>query len=144
MDDQILVSYLAGVFDGEGSITTFKRRDPGRRPIARPSILVRMAWLPTLNKFLERFGGKIRRCCASTETHKALFEWSLRSHREQATFLSAILPLLGEKRVQAQLLLAYLAERLKHPLRRMPQSVFDLGQILHDRLRVEKRVHFGP
>jgi intein/homing endonuclease len=143
VDDVIQVAYLAGIFDGEGTITTRKRREKGRRATVRPYIQVKMAWLPTLNKFLERFGGAVRRCNRSCETNKALFKWELLSHRRQTAFLTAALPFLGEKRTQAELLLDYLMAREKHPPRIISQELFNLSQVLHERLREEKRVHFG-
>jgi hypothetical protein len=142
-NDDVLVAYLAGIFDGEGTISTRKRKEKKRRATVRPSVQIKMAWLPTLMKFLERFGGAVRRCHAGIETNKALFQWSLLNHSRQLLFLKTVLPFLGEKRSQAELLIAYLTVRACHPARRMPLEVFDLSQLLHDQLRFEKKKDFA-
>jgi hypothetical protein len=82
-DDRLLIAYLAGIFDGEGSISIRFRTDKGRRPTVRPWVSIKMAWLPTLDKFLGRFGGAIRRAHKKCETNKALFEWMLHGHEKR-------------------------------------------------------------
>lgn len=91
------LAYLAGFFDGEGSIG-----------IAGSSLQVRVVntYLPILEKFQDAFGGVIAPHNKGDEKTRLTWEW--RCYGDTAAqALGALLPLLNEKAAQAYLGLHY-------------------------------------
>lgn len=85
--------YLAGFFDGEGSIG-----------IAGTSLQVRVvnSYRPTLERFQRAFGGVV--AVHHTGDDKTRLTWEWRVYGDTAAhFLTTILPLLNEKAAQAYL-----------------------------------------
>jgi hypothetical protein len=104
--------YLAGHFDGEGSIYMTARRECGR---ARLRITVTSAYRPTLEAYQRRFGGHIGP--SSRSVNHDLSRWMLDDMMSMHSFLSAIQPFSREKRSQIDAAVAYLTERLGSPIR---------------------------
>lgn len=89
--DTLTLSYLAGFFDGEGSIGFYSRS---------PRITVVNTYLPILKQFKTIFGGSIIKRQKVEEHHKYSYAWVLCGNKID-TVLTTLLPYLKEKRKQA-------------------------------------------
>lgn len=93
-------AYLAGLFDGEGSIN-----------VSRGTIRLRinMTSEETLRHLEATFGGKLhRRPAPASPRHKQQWTWSVERQADMRFMLNRLLPLLVTKRRQADLALHYL------------------------------------
>src|SRR5258708_7075513 len=100
------LEYLAGFFDGEGSVSITKVRPKSNLPYAGCGIraTVTNTYRPVLQELHERFGGNINVRIRRADHHKQGYEWQ--AHGSDArNFLSAILPYLNEKYQQVVLAL---------------------------------------
>jgi len=102
-------SYLAGLVDGEGCITAFRRRAHSESRERHPSAVggIRIAMCaPDLIQWICSFAGvgKVYFLPARKKTHKDCWLWQP-GLQGSARFLEAILPYLRLKRQQATLLI---------------------------------------
>lgn len=101
------LAYLAGYFDGEGSICM---GSGGRRStIPQLATQVRSGDKTVLDRFAETFGGTVitpkhRRYKDSWNRKRQIFAWALKGQKAQ-DFLRQILPFLDTKRHPAELAL---------------------------------------
>lgn len=103
-----MLEYLAGFFDGEGSI--YLRRRPRRKS---PTYDLRMhaygADLRPLYLLQKKFGGYVYRHRGPTETHQTAYVWEA-SLMQSPEVLSQLAPHLIVKKAQALLALRFLRE----------------------------------
>jgi hypothetical protein len=124
MADLVLLAYLAGIIDGEGTIgiTEVTRPLGDRRRVnstfrAYLSITMTEPTIPLL--LAETFGGKVRTYPPRREGHKATMCWSIDSGRAAAA-CEQLLPYLRLKRQQAELVIAFRSRTKDWTTRRMP------------------------
>jgi hypothetical protein len=102
------IEYLAGYFDGEGTIGIQKRVGSKHRSNATTSyqltIKVANTYKPMLLEFQQRFGGHIaaRGISKQFPNSRPIYDWSVTGDAARA-FLVQITPYLLEKRSQAEL-----------------------------------------
>ena len=113
------LEYLAGIFDGEGSISINKcnlARYKYRNPRYTARVLFGMVDERPVKEFKRRFGGYLVRR-TNQGGLRPMWNWSIAGNKIVLNFLEQIMPLLVVKRAQAELLYKYLKER-KTPYRR--------------------------
>lgn len=105
---KLSLGYMAGYFDGEGSIGLYKtlKYKNRRTPVWAYSrrITVTNTYLPILKKFKKLFGGSILEY-SDKHRHKRCYYWKLNSKSMIINFLNFIYPSLHEKKRQARLML---------------------------------------
>jgi hypothetical protein len=105
--DSIQLSYLAGIFDGEGWVTiyTAKGRKPGHAPIRFTlQIGVANAYLPVLVELQDLFGGCVE--TAGKPVNMQVYRWVAPS-KLAWTFLRCIRPYLRIKALQADIAIEF-------------------------------------
>ena len=114
--DELL--YLAGFFDGEGSIGLYYRSKVCTSgPVLIIGISNTYPW--SLQRYQRAFGGTVCNLAAATVRRRRAWQWKQASAAGEKT-LRELLPYLGEKRLQAEVGLEYQAWR-----RTQPQKSFD-------------------
>ena len=104
-------AYLAGLIDGEGSITIDRCGKSGGCPASRLQLVLRIT--STSKKLLEYSNkvtrdGKITLKRKSTLNHRACYEWRTRNHHA-SRILFFLLPYLLLKKDQAELAIKFAA-----------------------------------
>lgn len=112
------IGYLAGLFDGEGSIYG------GLNPKPCLHIVCTMTTPDPLKLFHEAFGGSLKSYAPTKGQKTPMWRWGVCSAIEQEAFLTAVLPWLIVKKPQAELALQYL-QTIKKGLH-LTEEVFDL------------------
>lgn len=92
--------YLAGFFDGEGSISLIKNKEKSGKVGFQLVIHLSNTNLKILEKYKELFGGSIYITKRLTERHKQAYYWTARS-KTALMFLEKIKPYLFIKKRQA-------------------------------------------
>lgn len=106
MTDAQLIPYLAGFFDGEGTISiSHYKRDGGGYQL---QIAVSQNERAPLEIFQTRFGGKIY-SQKWEKVKRAFYSWQLTNREEKRVFLEAVSPFLIVKKREAEIALAFLA-----------------------------------
>lgn len=99
----VSLDYLAGFFDGEGSVAIIRADKGGAH--RSPTYVLRVSVAGTnpapLKMFAEKFGGGIYAKRMYSDAHTPSFDWVIQARRA-AEFLSAIAPLLVVKRNEAE------------------------------------------
>lgn len=102
--DRDFVIYAAGLFDGEGCITTGKNGDH-----IHIVLTVKMTDESIVHLFYEKFGGCFYSIPENRLTNrKALFQWMLKVSDSVLGVLDLMLPYLRVKREQAELAVSFL------------------------------------
>ena len=100
-----LLAYVAGIFDGEGSISISARESHGYRTIGVSICVVNTKeWLITFLKM--QFGGYIYFRDTPESQHKNSWQWT-KQGKKAVEFLELILPYLQLKRPQAELAIQF-------------------------------------
>ncbi len=104
-----LLSYLAGLFDGEGCITLTRYKPEGQVIYSNYMVVVKVRMCNELvvRLFQQTFGGKVRHCKPKKSQWSETWEWYLTTP-EFLPFLTDILPYLILKRPNAEIALYYL------------------------------------
>ena len=104
------LAYLAGILDGEGTITISRQpRMKQLRPYFCPRVTIVNTWEPLLSWILNRFPvghSGIKRYAPSTGGTKTVYLWSV-ENRAMRPLLRELLPYLIVKRRQAELVLQW-------------------------------------
>jgi hypothetical protein len=111
-NEDIDMSYIAGVMDGDGSFSLCKLQ--GCRNTLYFPLLQCSTWRSFIDFLKEKIGGnivtgKVHICKDGTEGH-ALKRWRLRSHENVRPVLEKLIPFLRIKKERAQFLLNYIIE----------------------------------
>lgn len=98
------LAYLAGLFDGEGCITSYGGKRQDRSSFSAPAVSVQISNsnLDVLILAQNTFGGKIYSKCIKNPKYKPQWTWIVRG-KEAERFLSDLLPHLIIKRTQAKI-----------------------------------------
>jgi hypothetical protein len=110
---ELELAYLAGFFDGEGSVGIYNTSN--RRRATRGfqmKVTVSQTDPLILNEIKEHFGGTLLVCRDKAATVRTCWQWTA-SSLIAAAFLRAVLPHLRQKREQAELALQFQAELAK-------------------------------
>lgn len=107
----VLDSYVAGFFDGEGTIDIHRQSRYGISLNHRLRASLSNSYLPILKTLQAEYGGNISKEHKDVEKdRKTVYQWALTS-TYAASFLKRIRPYLKEKEPQAWLALEFLAQR---------------------------------
>lgn len=138
------IAYVAGLFDGEGSVE-IRRAEHYRNPDVAPLHTLRMAIGSTnrevITRLHEQFGGTVYEDKSRVARgHKCYWRWRL-SATPTADLLEAMLPHLVIKREQASLAVEYQRHRQAHSYQggrggvRVPDTEVALRDDYRNRLR---------
>ena len=110
--EAILLSYLAGIIDGEGCIRlqTIKN-NPRWNTQYHAAISIGMTDKKVIQMFADRYGSKIGVECVPNR--KAVYRWKKAGNKIVPPILTELLPYLIVKKPQAELVLKYYNERKK-------------------------------
>ena len=109
LQGDLLYAYVAGIIDGEGSISMFRISSKDKpRYAMRVVVGITDPWLPQFLKM--RFGGSVWLAKRNNPKHKDCWFWQL-SAKKAAPFLLSIVPYLCLKRPQAELALQWQSRR---------------------------------
>ena len=97
-------AYFAGLFDGEGYISTNLYRREGHLDRITLTVGISMTTPAPLRLIHDRFGGNLFCYARPNPKHRPLHQWVITSTRA-AKFLTAIQPLLIVKRLESELAL---------------------------------------
>lgn len=102
------LSYIAGFFDGEGSISLSwqKRSNTLRKRVCRSQISIGNTDYPVLKYIQSCLGGTIHPIRQKNDCWEASWAWKA-STKEAATIIERLLPYLRVKAAQAKLLIEY-------------------------------------
>ena len=104
--EAILVGYLAGVFDGEGTVGITRTQPKNyKNPRYTGRITLGMCVKPIVEKFQERYGGSLRVECVPNR--RPVYRWALVGNKIILPFLEEMTPYLIEKQERALLLKEY-------------------------------------
>lgn len=111
MQDEVFLAWAAGFFDGEGCVIVEISKEKACRHGFRTSLhaTVTQTSLPCLEKYLERFGGKIKTSEHRTPNGRrwsVQYVWVVRN-QNAADFLRAIYPYSVVKKTQIEAALQY-------------------------------------
>ena len=105
MKKEILHAYLAGLIDGEGTITITKEKANSK--FKMPVVSVASTTIELLNAFVNNYGGVISNKKLYKEHHKPSFSWRL-TNQKALILLNDVLPYMLEpvKIYRAKLLIS--------------------------------------
>jgi hypothetical protein len=106
--EAVLVGYLAGILDGEGTIAITKtqpNRYANMRYAAR--ITLGMACKEVIDLFSQRYGGAVR--VERVPNRRPIYRWAKVGTQAVMDVLPELTPLLIEKKERAELLMEYCA-----------------------------------
>ena len=102
------VAYLAGFFDGEGSIGIYPKKNKRGYMCYQYLLQISNTNRKVLELFQKRYGGSITKR-QRVERHKQLWNWQLGSAGKIRVALSELLPFLYVKKQEAQIMLEVVA-----------------------------------
>ena len=110
-NEDVKMSYLAGVMDGDGSFS-IRRLPNGKANILYFALLQCNTWRSFVNILKKEFGGNIVKqkmyiCKDGSEGH-ALFSWKLRGAENVRPALEKLIPFLKIKKERAEFLLEFI------------------------------------
>ena len=97
--DQEILAYIAGIFDGEGSIEFKKYRGTDGVTRHRIRIMVSNTSKELMDFLVSNIGGKVTKCKGSK---KPVYQWQLTRALDVFIFCKAILPYLIVKRTKVE------------------------------------------
>lgn len=118
----LLVSYLAGIMDGEGCISIRQQNQEGLAYNYRPSITIGMVEPKVVNIFKDLFGGNIYIENRGVQDRQVLYRWNLQKVQEVKDCLDTLLPYLLLKNDQALNTLS-LINNYPHSRKLMPEEL---------------------
>jgi len=108
------MAYLAGVIDGDGTITLHKHKQYGRATFQlRPRLIVSNTDLAFLRVIQKRHGGSIITHSPANGCRRASYLWRVFAIGKIRALLMGVRPFLLVKHTQAALLLAFLDSRIE-------------------------------
>lgn len=88
------LAYLAGLFDGEGSVGFY-----GNGKYVAFTVEIKMTELEVIQLFAERFGGKVWERKPDREGYKTQYRWRMRGERARNAYF-ALEPYLRVKKLR--------------------------------------------
>lgn len=126
----IELAYIAGFFDGEGSITIHENFAPSPRGKS-PNHTLQVAIGNTDKRVVEwihaHFGGSLTMRKTTKPNHRDVMQWIIRSNGA-SQFLEAILPFLRMKIEQAKIGLSFQNEKGNYRRERLTQEMIDFRE----------------
>jgi len=111
----ILLSYLAGIIDGEGTIRIGKSSPPIKYPNHNPkyyaAISIGMVDKKVIEIIVKKFGSKIREECVPNR--KKIYRWGTSGNKVVPNIIKQLLPYLIVKKEQAKLVIKF-CEKQNH------------------------------
>ena len=101
MNEELELSYLAGLFDGEGCILVYKAKSK-QQYHARLQVMI--TYYPTLLDFQRYFGGNLSK---AGNNGKQVYSWYVEGTSNVLMICKSLLPYLREKKVQAEVMIEY-------------------------------------
>ena len=132
-------AWLAGFFDGEGSIGLYRKFKGGKFYAVSTRIAVAQTDKTCLNKFFDLFGGAlvlIDRPDRGTVRHTQYWSWTCDSTASANLFLQTVRKFLVVKAEEADLVLEFLNNLHTYPLERKGMVIDQLAA-----LKTRKRSH---
>lgn len=121
MESKLLLAWMAGFIDGEGSIglnREYDKRKGVRYFTYRPALQIVNTNEESIRRFYDYVGiGDLRMIdrISRNKTHQANYRYVLRSREPLLKFLKEIYPYLLIKKRRAKLLIEYIENRLSNP-----------------------------
>lgn len=117
VEDPVIRAYVAGIFDGEGSIgIVVHKKSYGARRYPRPHVTIVNTNKQLLDFIHNTFGGQKVASRPPTDGvvkgNLPLYTWTIGSHIDVAAFLEMILPYLIVKREKAEEVLKFCVVKL--------------------------------
>jgi len=119
--ERIWRAYAAGFFDGEGSVGVYYYANKR----TRPKVSISNTDLAVLEEFKARYGGSIHKQSKAELYYVQCYGWSMNGRYQIKKMLKDLLPYLRTKRLQADLMLEYLA---KPPYQRRMDIIRELKE----------------
>lgn len=111
---ELIMAYLGGVLDGDGSFSLIKKQEKNKSPLFYPLIQVDSTWKPFIDFIVGQVGGKLGNraeyIAKDGSKRKQVFKWSLNKSNACFPFLERIVPYLVIKKERAEFLLSYLKD----------------------------------
>jgi hypothetical protein len=104
------LSYLAGIIDGEGTVSL--ERSPNGRFLVCPTVQIANS-SPALFDWIEREFKGCRRHKRGRTYKKPMFQWRVRRTRDVLALLQAVLPFLTIKKENALIVITSCEKRLR-------------------------------
>lgn len=107
--------YYYGMFDGEGCVVNYKRKDTGGPRALRLEINVTNTHLGVLQEFQERYGGRIKlhRNESINRNWKRCYRWILDGHQAAKWLLKSLGHIIIKEKVAVKALNDFLLYRTK-------------------------------
>ena len=126
------IRYLAGLFDGEGSISVLHHNTKGGKKYLIVSLQLSMTDKESVKLFSSRFGGWFGVLNRKTKRHIEVFKWCVSGVEAATPALKALLPHLRVKNKQAALALEFL--RTVHSNRRVSDKEWKRRQEIREEI----------
>jgi hypothetical protein len=139
--DPAMLGYIAGIFDGEGSISILRRKSCSSWNWSHSEMLIvsntneeLIAW------FLRNIGGVIDTIRRSNARHKTSYSWRING-RNVERFLVPILPYLVVKKARAEIALEFrrLCPRNAKPCKRLDIALLTRREELRQQMQFLNR-----
>lgn len=105
------LAYMAGYFDGEGSLGLYKKRRDGVFYAVSTRVTITQLTDDVLRDFFDAFGGALilmDRPERKESKHTRYWSWSCDHQSNARMLVKTLMPYLREKRAEAELMLHYL------------------------------------
>jgi len=132
--NRIEAAYLAGLIDGEGTVSITKQKQYKRKLFAlRPWLIVSNTNAPLILFLKRNYGGSIHRQ-KQRGNSKPELRWQVLEQKEIKNILVRVFPYLRIKKVRAKLLLRFLISREKRkPYSKRELAIFEKIKYLNRR-----------
>lgn len=132
-----ILAFIAGVFEGEGSISISNLSNKSWNKRTDYSLKVRISNTdrPLLNWIVDKYGGKIHK--SGTVNNKIVWAWSI--HAQQAeTFLKIMMPYLICKKERAKVALEFRKTKDNGHRKwyRIPQKISEMRESIYLKLKM--------
>jgi hypothetical protein len=105
--EEVLLAYLAGLFDGEGCVMIAKKKTRGVSPSFGLNVSLSNTDGRVTQLLKQRFGGYVKYAPDRRPNHRACYFWCLSGARMGAAFLQSIRPYTVIKSEQIDLALRF-------------------------------------
>lgn len=128
MKNKLMLSYLAGFFDGEGSINILKRLRKNFSPEHTLTVAIGQRDGETLDWVKDSFGGNIH----LVKRDNSYFWYC--SNKKALDFLKEVLPFLRYKKPQAELAVRFYSERSDKRSKPVPKDEIQRRERIRDEM----------
>lgn len=141
------LAYMAGFFDGEGSITIHHNYRPsprGKSPNHTLQVSIGNTDPRVVTWIAANFGGSLVVRREVRENHRGVLQWIARSN-DAANVLRALLPFLRMKKEQAQIAIAFQGEKAGYRKKRLsPEEIEGRERQMLSIRELNKVQHIAP